>query len=347
MKSILFWLLAVSVGQTNDKATYQIALSVQQKEQGGLYVVHSDGSVPRRLTKDRNDIFPLWSPDGKQIAFLSLRKQDHELAAESDLAFHWFLYVMDADGKHQRRITNTPIGTMFQWSPDGSRFLFQSSYEDASNKGKDGTESAAIYVMNADGTLQKRLTSIEGLDCFPAWSPDGKQIAFCSNRGGNMDIFVMNADGSGRRRLTSNDSGDMNPIWSPDGKKIAFTSYRRQHGGDVYSVEADGADERSLANNGRPMAWSPDGNSILVEAESQIVVINTDGKHRKQLTKSSGRALDGRFSPDGKTVFFRWKENREWKIVTVGIDGQDWKQATDLSSGLGFSLFQIEAQTER
>jgi Tol biopolymer transport system component len=347
MNSILFLLLAVSVGQANEKATYQIALSVQQEEQSGIYVINADGSDSRRLTTNRNDILPRWSPDGKLIAFLSLREQDHELATEHNLAFHWFLYVMDAEGQKQRRVTKTPIGMIFQWSPDGSRFLFQSSYEDRSNKGKDGTVSSAIYVMNADGTQQKRLTPIEKIDNFPAWSPDGKQIAFTSNRDGNMDIYVMNADGSSMKQLTNDAANDMNPIWSSDGKKIAFTSYRRQRGDSVYSVGANGVGERSLANSGRPVVWSPDGSMILVATDGQIAVIGADGQNHKRLTRPGGRALDGVFSPDGKGVFFRWKGKGDWKIVTVGLDGQQWKQVTDLSSALGFSLSPIKTPRKR
>jgi TolB protein len=320
---------------------------VQKEGQSGIHVINADGSDSKRLTKNRNDILPRWSPDGKQIAFLSLRKQDHELANKHDLAFHWYLYVMDADGQHQRRVTKTPFFMIFQWSPDGSRFLFQSSYEDPTNKGKEGAVSSAIYVMNVDGKKQKRLTPIEKSDNFPDWSPDGKQIAFCSNREGNMDIFVMKADGSDIRRLTSNKADDMNPIWSPDGKEIAFTSYRKQRGGSVYSVGADGVGERSLANSGRPVAWSPNGNRILVATDGQIAVIGADGKNNKRLTKPGGRASDGMFSPDGKTVFFRWKEKGDWKIVTVVLDGQKWKQVTDLSSALGFSLSPIKTQRKR
>ncbi|MCH7687138.1 MAG: PD40 domain-containing protein, partial [Planctomycetes bacterium] len=252
MKSIFLCLVTASVVQAADKTPFQIALSVQQKGRSGIHVINPDGSDSRRLTKNRNDTSPRWSPDGKQIAFLSLRKQDHELAEEHDLAFHWFLYVMDADGQHQRRVTKTPFFMIFQWSPDGSRFLFQSSYEDRTNKGKEGAVSSAIYVMNADGMKQKRLTPINKIDSFPAWSPDGKQIAFTSNRDGNMDIYVMKADGSDIRRLTSNKADDMNLIWSPDGKKIAFTSFRRQGGGSVYSVGVEGVGESWLSDSGMP-----------------------------------------------------------------------------------------------
>ena len=346
MTQLLFSLLVVTIGQTNETATFQIALSVQQEGRSGIYVLSADGNDPKQLTNNRNDILPSWSPDGKQIAFLSLRPQDHELAVEQDLAGHWFLYVMNADGQDQRRVTKTPIGAIFHWSSDGSRFLFQSSYEDPSNKGKDGTVSSAIYTISANGSRQTRLTPIQGIDSFPAWSPDGKRIAFCSNRAGAMDIFVMNADGSGTSRVTADAAADTNPIWSPDGNRIAFTSYRRQGDGSVYVVGADGRGERWICDAGSPAAWSPDGNRILVASDGQITVIGTDGQHQRRLTRPNGRALDGVFSPDGKKVYFRWNEQRDWKIVAVGVEGQGWQHVTDLSSGLGFSLSPINSPSQ-
>ena len=318
----------------------QIAVSVLDAEHGGIYVVNTDGTEKRRLTTGHSDMLPRWSPDGKQIAFLALREQDHELAAQHDLAFHWFLYAMDSDGHNQRRVTKTPVGMIFQWSPDGTRFVFQSSCEGGNNKGKDGMGSSAIYVMKLDGTQQKRLTPIENNDGFPSWSPDGKQIAFCSNRHGNKDIFVMNADGGDVRRLTSNEANDSVPVWSPDGKQIAFTSSRES--GTAYVVNADGTRELSLAVRGRPVAWSPDGQSLLIENDGQLVLSGADGRNPKELTKVGEPALDAESSPNGKAVFYRSKVNGTWTLMSVDTERSSPKRIwSDSGKFLGFSVSPI------
>ena len=91
------------------------------------------------------------------------------------------------------------------WSPDGSRIAFDSE--------RDG--NLEVYVMNADGTGQTRLTDNPAADGVPAWSPDGSRIAFMSNRDGDYEIYVMNTDGSGQTRLTVNSAADVAPAWSP------------------------------------------------------------------------------------------------------------------------------------
>ena len=105
--------------------------------------------------------------------------------------------------------------------------------------------------MNADGSGTRRLTHNAGYDAEPAWSPDGRKIAFRSKEaveasGADRDIYVMNADGSGKRNLTRNAAWDGSPSWSPDGRRIAFVS-NRDGRLEAHVMNADGSGQRSLA----------------------------------------------------------------------------------------------------
>ncbi|HJX61829.1 MAG TPA: hypothetical protein VJ578_04595, partial [Dehalococcoidia bacterium] len=125
--------------------------------------------------------------------------------------------------------------------------------------------NAEIYVMNADGSGQTRLTNEPATDNLPSWSPDGSRIAFSSTRDGNAEVYVMNADGSGQARLTNNPAYDNEAHWSPDGSKIAFST-DRDGNGEIYVMNADGSGQTNLTNDpagdGSGPTWSPDGSQI-------------------------------------------------------------------------------------
>jgi Tol biopolymer transport system component len=117
-----------------------------------------------------------------------------------------------------------------------------------------------IYVMNADGSEQTRLTNELAIDRDAAFSADGRRIAFVSERDGNSEVYVMNADGSGQTRLTNNTAADFQPAFSPDGR-IAFMSDRGLQGDmEIYVMNADGSGLRRLTRNPEwelaPL-WSP------------------------------------------------------------------------------------------
>ena len=212
---------------------------------GEIYVMNANGTNPINLTQspERADGSPSWSPDGKQIVF-------HVF--EQGIADIW---VIGSDGENPRNLTNhDALDGYPDWSPDGRQITFSSDRDGAEKI--EAWENREVYVMNADGANPINLTNNPAWDGGPDWSPDGKQIAFFSNRDDNREVYIMNANGTNLINLTNHPADDRHPDWSPDGLRIAFSSNRDgdwekkpNDNWEVYVMNADGTNPINLTNH--------------------------------------------------------------------------------------------------
>ena len=253
-----------------------------------IYVVNPDGTRERRLTWAGDNMHPEWSPNGRRIAFATVR---HPIPRAR-------IHVMNADGTGQRELT-AQDDFWPSWSPDGRRIAF-ATLRHAADSPPSARQNSEIYVTSRDGSGQLRLTFHEARDTSPAWSSRGK-IAFVSRRDGNDEIYVMNADGRSLRRLTTYGGTDWAPAWSPDGRRIAFV-----RNGDIYVMDADGSRVRNLTRTRRAResgpAWSPDGRKIAfararnpAREGGDIWVMNADATSQRRLTDTP---VPGNFEPN-------------------------------------------------
>lgn len=195
-----------------------------------IFVARRDGSGLRRLTEAKGyDAEGAFSPDGKLIVFCSLRDAyERELSAdernllEKDPAYFGEIWLMNADGSGQRRLTRTPgyDGGPF-FSPDGKRIIWRRFDEK-------GTV-ADIYTMALDGSDVRQLTDFKAMSWAPYFHPSGKYVIFASNKEGfsNFELYMVDAEGAREPVwVTFTDGFDGLPVFSPDGKKLAWTSNR-------------------------------------------------------------------------------------------------------------------------
>ena len=223
----------------------QIAVA-RWTEPQGIYLMNADGSNDRLIYRMNGTKSPTWSPDGAKIAFTWLYKTVRRgggsfggapLPTSGPSQDYWRVSIVDVNTGNKTDLPLDNDGFAFapDWGPDG-RLIFKAL------RGLGVSDEAGPATRLTDNQLH----------ASPAWSPDGKRVAFMSHQHDHWDIAVMNSDGSGQGFLTQTPSiygttpvNNVAPAWSPDGSSIAFLSDRE---GDwrIYVMDADGANQRRL-----------------------------------------------------------------------------------------------------
>jgi TolB protein len=200
----------------------------------------------------------------------------------------------------------------------------------------------AIFGLSANGD-EHRLTKAEGdasspaglfFQTDPAWSPDGRKIAFVSRRDGRSHIYVMRPDGTGIRRLTDSAADDESPTWSSDGRRIAFA---RED--ELFVVASRGGPARRIGHGvggeARDPAWSPNGKLIAYDYRPpgysirEIWVVGVDGKRARQVTRLREISTRPAWSPDGRRIAFQSDaQGRHVEIYSIGLDRSGLRRET-------------------
>lgn len=308
---------------------YEILFVSDRSRSNQIYLMDMDGTNIKRLTNDSLDYYhPQFSPDGSKILFYSKEEDNGEI------------YMMDTDGNNIINLSNSMGNDMTpQFSPLGNKIVFTSD--------RDGTKE--IYIMNDDGSQQLRLTINGYTNYSPQFSPDGNEIVFYStNTEETYDIFKMNSDGSNMDCLTkdisyftlqsflpdySYNTFDVTPRFSPNGLHIVFVPYFRNHGFDIFLMDADGYHQKRLTDvagyNIAPL-FTPNGEKIIFRTHREynydIYIMNTDGSNQINLTPGSNHAYFSDISPDASKILIY--DNLEvpykyYKIYLMESDGQN------------------------
>jgi hypothetical protein len=262
------------------KIAYSADLTVAQIRGRWIELVNPDGSGVVTLEKGDS---PAWSPDGTRIASSD--------AVCDDYYYYYYacsggVLLLDPELGNVNRPPAGVFGFNPSWAPSGSTIAVdvrRSSETDASLNVFQIPSSGATPLGIVGPTSQSQ----------PAWSPDGRRIAFSCRYATSADICIVNADGTGLTRINDDLELDLHPAWSPDGRKLVFARYPVGRSDDASAdvVVLDVATrQRTTLGKGADPAWSPDGSKLVFAGADGIFAMNADGSARTRVTTGQHHA---------------------------------------------------------
>ena len=346
-----------------------------------IWVLDRDGHNPQQITTDTSEevahVAPAWSPDGKKIVFQNIvrtkfdirvvnldSKQMNWITSDSLTNIHpsWspsgkYIYFSSyrsgginiwrapvrgdgtIGGPLQQVTTGAGQDVEVAVSPDSKRLAYATLRQNADIWRLPVSPQTGL----SDGSPEAVISTTRE-DSRGAWSPDGKMVAFNSDRAGDMNIWLFTLADSRTRQLTTGHGGDFQPNWSPDGKKIAFFS-SRSGSPNIWEVGAgDGGGKRLTSNssvNVNPF-YSPDGTFIAYQSDQsgrlEVWVMNADGSNPRRLTNVGVTGHFMRWSGDGREVVFRCTCSGKPATLKVSAKGGDPQPFAEMMGGSHMSF---------
>lgn len=262
---------------TREPGSFRTRLASVRKLKGlkQIFVSDWDGRDPVALTQTSLNLLPAWYPDGEHLAFTSYRTGNPDL-------YRLGIRAGAVPEMLVRRPSRLVSGATL--SRDGRKLAFAMSEDDGNSH---------LWIAAPDGSNPRRLTDGFGLNTSPSFSPDGKQLAFVSNRAGSPQIYILPAEGGTPKRLTFQGTYNQTPDWSPRGDLIAFTARDERNVFDLFTVDPATSKIARLTqgqgNNEEP-SFSPNGRLIAFTSTragnvSQLFVMSADGAFQRQMTR--------------------------------------------------------------
>ena len=273
---------------TGDKGVFstRIAYVTKAGSRYTLRVADADGEGGQvALNSPEPIISPAWSPDGKQLAYVSFEKQKA------------VVYTQDASTGARRAIADfRGSNSAPAWSPDGQQLAVTLSREGGSQ----------IYLISRNGDNPRRLTTSAAIDTEPVFAPDGNRLYFVSDRGGGPQVYRANLSGGNVERVTFSGSYNVSPAVSPDGRTLAYIS-RQGSAYRLYTLDLSGSAPPAAltdTNDDERPSFSPNGKLIIYASRAQgrdvLMTTTLDGKIKARLVSSVADVREPVWGPYGR-----------------------------------------------